>query len=98
MNSSPPQVKIFEAFELNDPKSEKRLYLWRGSKERLVLLAVTNHSNICDAVLREIALFSTVTKREKWHHCTMPVKKREVFIKGRFCGALCSKKYRTELQ
>ena len=34
-----------------------------------MLLAVINHSNICDAVLQEIVFFSTVTKHEKWHHC-----------------------------
>lgn len=60
----------------------KRLCLYRRSKERLMLLAVINHSNICDAVLQEIVLFSTVTKHEKWHHCMMPIKECEMFIKG----------------
>lgn len=47
-----------------------------------MLLAVTNHGNICDAVSQAIVLFSTVTNHEKWHHCTIPIKEREMFIRG----------------
>jgi len=47
-----------------------------------MLLAVTNRSSICDAVVQETVLFSTVTKRGKWHHCTMPIKEHEIFVKG----------------